>query len=121
MGKSQRVKLTTDQSQRVEVNMKLMILSMLVMASMVASTPVMDKEDFTFNDVTNAFSSEVFGLGTEKSHCKAKWVTGLWIKVYVRVCCNTADYKNMILADSLAPKEGLEPETSSSQCTKTIS
>ena len=38
--------------------MKLMILSMLVMASMVASTPVMDKEDFTFNDVANAFSPE---------------------------------------------------------------
>jgi len=43
----------------------LMILSMLVMASMVASTPVMDKEDFTFNDVANAFSPEDFGLDTE--------------------------------------------------------
>ena len=38
--------------------MKLMILSMLVMASVVASTPVMDKEDFTFNDVDNAFLPE---------------------------------------------------------------
>ena len=28
------------------------------MASMVASTPVMDKEDFTVNDVANAFSTE---------------------------------------------------------------
>merc|ERR1712025_999900 len=100
-----------------------MILSMLVMASMVASTPAMDIEDFTINDVANAFSSEDFGLGTEKTHCKFKWIRGLWIKnCYARACCaaTDTDYNNMMLLTVWLPKKAWKLENTSAAPLSTL-
>merc|ERR1711863_244848 len=89
--------------------MKLIILSMLVMASLVASNGqvAMDEDvpqdvgTLTINDVEEALLSEDVGLDSEeRGICIWKRIKGR----RCRLCYGFADYENMMLADN-GPEE----------------
>jgi len=98
--------------------MKLIVLSMLVMASLVASTPtaVMDENipevdvgALTLNDVEDPLSFEDVVLDTEESKKKGKkscYRKKIWGHKCSVCCSQKADDEDMTAADNAAP--GLE-------------